>query len=337
MIAYHASNKDFNKFSLNYVNTKEHKEQFNALWFSTDKEYIKQFGKYLYKVNINGNLIKEKDFKLCDKLCHEFCKINHIKKYKDYGISLLETEYGQKFLEFLLEKKYDGYIFSQNEGETIIIFNPNIVKIVDKLKEEFNNTFWNWFEGSKVIDEQGNPLLCFHGSSKDIEEFDLSYSGKSTGLKNNAFFFTSDKNSARAYSAYSQDIENKKDYKNFQAKINPCYLYIENPYVYDANGKELKSEQIYTMICAVEDRNVEFIDKEEFDYDFYNQIKNSVKDSLYDGIIIKNVIDSPNFSLFNGVQDTYIVFTKNQIMPINKALLQESVFKKLNEMLKRYL
>ena len=98
MIAYHASNKKFDKFSMEYANSGKHKEKFNALWFSTDKDYIKQFGNIVYKVEITGNFLKENQYRKIDNLVHEF------DSECDDGIGILETNRGQEFAEFLKEK-----------------------------------------------------------------------------------------------------------------------------------------------------------------------------------------------------------------------------------------
>ena len=130
MIAYHASNKKFDKFSLEQANTQNHKENFKALWFSTDREYIKQFGKIIYKVNIDTkNFLRESQYNKIDKLVHEFDSTC------DDGIGVLETKRGQEFADFLVSKGYDGYIFPQNDGKTIICFNPNVVTILSSIDE----------------------------------------------------------------------------------------------------------------------------------------------------------------------------------------------------------
>ena len=130
MIAYHASNKKFDKFSLEQANTQNHKENFKALWFSTDREYIKQFGKIIYKVNIDTkNFLRESQYNKIDKLVHEFDSTC------DDGIGVLETKRGQEFADFLVSKGYDGYIFPQNGGKTIICFNPNVVTILSSIDE----------------------------------------------------------------------------------------------------------------------------------------------------------------------------------------------------------
>jgi len=133
MIAYHSSNKKFDKFSLEQANTQNHKENFKALWFSTDREYIKQFGKIIYKVNIDTkNFLRESQYNKIDKLVHEF------DSNCDDGIGILETKRGQEFADFLVSKGYDGYIFPQNEGKTIICFNPNVINILSSIDESLN-------------------------------------------------------------------------------------------------------------------------------------------------------------------------------------------------------
>lgn len=37
--------------------------------------------------------------------------------------------------------------------------------------EEGVKNFWKWFEGSKVIDEDGKPLIVYHGTTADFSEF----------------------------------------------------------------------------------------------------------------------------------------------------------------------
>lgn len=160
MIAYHASNKKFDKFSMDYANTREHKEQFNALWFSTDKDYIKQFGNILYKVEINGNFLKENQYRKIDKLVHEF------DSECDDGIGILETNRGQEFSEFLKEKGIDGYIFPQNDGKTIICFNPECCKIIGTLNEEE----YKYVDNTEILKLSPNDdLKVYRNFAKDFE------------------------------------------------------------------------------------------------------------------------------------------------------------------------
>lgn len=51
-----------------------------------------------------------------------------------------------------------------------------------------NDNFYRWFNGSQVIDDTGNPLICYHGSNKNIQTFNTKRSAQGV------FWFTSDKN-----------------------------------------------------------------------------------------------------------------------------------------------
>jgi hypothetical protein len=99
----------------------------------------------------------------------------------------------------------------------------NIIKKIIKesirkyLNEEnsLNNNFWKWFGSSKII-ENGNPMICYHGSrNSDIEVFDKSWIGLTDeGFYGIGFYFTNDLDYAKEYG------------KN----IYPCYLNCKNPF-----------------------------------------------------------------------------------------------------------
>tara|TARA_R110000782_G_scaffold65140_1_gene132662 strand:- start:2667 stop:3113 length:447 start_codon:yes stop_codon:yes gene_type:complete len=51
-----------------------------------------------------------------------------------------------------------------------------------------NDNFYSWFNGSQVIDDSGNPLVCYHGTSKRFSTFNRKHSAQGV------FWFSSDKN-----------------------------------------------------------------------------------------------------------------------------------------------
>ena len=56
--------------------------------------------------------------------------------------------------------------------------------------EEGIRNFWKWFGSSVVVDDQGRPVVMYHGTARDIEEFDPSkgISAKATFLSPSAEF-----------------------------------------------------------------------------------------------------------------------------------------------------
>jgi hypothetical protein len=58
--------------------------------------------------------------------------------------------------------------------------------------EESLRNFWNWFRGSKVVDDQGRPLVVYHGTDKRFTKINVKKGAESI------FWFTSDKSAIEA-------------------------------------------------------------------------------------------------------------------------------------------
>lgn len=97
------------------------------------------------------------------------------------------------------------------EGETITIngkertvYNSTGDRIA-KSKEALEN-FYKWFGNSKVVDEQGRPLVVYHGTNAEFDTFDKNKAF------DGAFYFSPNKEFAKGY-----------------GNIMPTYLSIKNP------------------------------------------------------------------------------------------------------------
>lgn len=83
--------------------------------------------------------------------------------------------------------RYDGFFVDydrQRDGDTVIIRDQEKIKQGKKvipiakpsLRAPQTEAFKRWFGDSKVVDENGEPLVVYHGTSEDIQEFDLGRS-----------------------------------------------------------------------------------------------------------------------------------------------------------------
>lgn len=72
-------------------------------------------------------------------------------------------------------------------------------------------SFKMWFGDSKVANDNGQPLMVYTGSNKDIAEFDKSTFGKNTDSGIDGFFFTSSTNAASAFASYDPTIQTQID------------------------------------------------------------------------------------------------------------------------------
>lgn len=138
---------------------------------------------------------------------------------------------------------------------------------------------------SKVVDENGEPLVVYHGSTKRFTEFKENKIGSTTGDKS-GFYFTNKKGIAKQY--YSKEtgstIGNLKLIFGIGGKstVYDVFLKASNPYIENFNNnRDTKGRE--------------------------NIIKNA-REQGHDVVILKNIIDGPSV-----VQDVYVVFNPNQI------------------------
>ncbi len=82
--------------------------------------------------------------------------------------------------------------------------------------EEGIRAFWQWFGDSKAVDEQGRPLVVYHGTGAEFETFDRAKSGK--GPSKLGFWFTDTADFAEM----------------FGSTIMPAYVAVKNPKIMPA-------------------------------------------------------------------------------------------------------
>jgi hypothetical protein len=95
---------------------------------------------------------------------------------------------------------------------------------------------------SKVVDENGEPLVVYHGTNKDFYEFDLTYFGKTDdGFYGKGFYFTPNLETAEVYASISEwDKMNNTFKKN--GKTLPLFLNFRNPILIDLKKFKIKNE-----------------------------------------------------------------------------------------------
>ncbi len=86
-----------------------------------------------------------------------------------------------------------------------------ILEIKTKIPTELDDNFWSWFNGSQVV-KGGEPLVCYHGTSKKFSKFIEKYSAQGV------FWFTSDHNKISAGESGAQS----------SSHIMPVYLSLKN-------------------------------------------------------------------------------------------------------------
>ncbi|MFM5429801.1 LPD38 domain-containing protein [Aeromonas veronii] len=79
--------------------------------------------------------------------------------------------------------------------------------------EDGIRAFWRWFGDSKVVDDNGRPLVVYHGTPADISAFEPTRAGEYGARFADAVFFSSDPAVAGAYSIRLKASEEVASYQ----------------------------------------------------------------------------------------------------------------------------
>ena len=199
-----------------------------------------------------------------------------------------QEEYSKEMQDILANAKRDseGNLLAPN-GKKSNLTERQWVQVRTKA---FKDWFGDWQNdpenASKVVDENGEPLVVYHGSAKQFNAFKLGKIGSMSGDKS-GFYFTNKRKIAKDY--YSKEtgsaLGNLKLLfhigNEYKSSVYDVFLNSKNPYIIKVSDKE-------------------YITRE--------QIIKEAKEQGYDSVLFNNVIDGPTVR-----QDVRIVFNPNQI------------------------
>jgi len=102
---------------------------------------------------------------------------------------------------------------------------------------------------SKIVDENGEPLVCYHGTSNNFSIFDLDKSGTKTddGMWGKGFYFSSNKQYAELYANKTFDYKMKTLSSN--GYVFDVFLCLKNPLILRNTGdipKIIDSNKTYS-------------------------------------------------------------------------------------------
>lgn len=94
----------------------------------------------------------------------------------------------------------------------------HILTLEQFLYDKTTLDFEKWFSGSKIVDSNGEPMICYHRSKFKFDKFDENFITKN-GWVGNGFYFS----------------DNKNSFKEYGRCLYKCYLNITNPYISNAD------------------------------------------------------------------------------------------------------
>lgn len=164
-----------------------------------------------------------------------------------------------------------------------------------------------WFQGSKIVDEQGNPKVVYHGTEEKFDRFEAGEFGFHFGDKDAADMFSSDPD------RYLLKIKNPirlKDLGTWEPKR-----------VLDAVVEELRmprnkvaqilrdTEKLRKGMAQDLEQDEDIVTNRKAYYKWAEPARKFIKSLGYDGIVYRNEAE--------GFADGYIAFDPDQILRIS--------------------
>lgn len=95
--------------------------------------------------------------------------------------------------------------------------------------DDGTRNFWRWFGDSKVVDNDGRPVVLYHGTSKDVDFSAFK-------MKDRGIWFADSPKEASSYATDNESMGSSLNYstgkyesKNVASRVIPAYLSIKNP------------------------------------------------------------------------------------------------------------
>jgi len=136
---------------------------------------------------------------------------------------------GYKSIDELAEKNYPAFeklaaLWRERNPADVLLSRAAAVDVTKTPK------FKAWFGDSKVVDAKGNPLVVYHGTPRDFNEFDAEAEPLTYESDRGKQFFTSRRLHASMYATSGAE------YAGGNANVMPVYLSIQNPRIENVDG-----------------------------------------------------------------------------------------------------
>jgi hypothetical protein len=191
-------------------------------------------------------------------------------------------------------------------------------------KLEKSPDFANWFANSKVADPAGNPIVMYHGTTKEVSTLKPSDLGVHVGTVDQAQsrIKVHGEDGANVMPLYVS-IKNPLRLNDSPTWKDPAW-YVEKSGIAEYLSKELVEEasnlrNVYkNIIIANNGKNDEVAQKKMMEAaDKVNKkVVKELKTQGYDGIVYSNTHDGTTFSNKMRGDDSYIAFNPDQIRSV---------------------
>lgn len=194
---------------------------------------------------------------------------------------------------------------------------------------EHAKAFVEWFGDSKAVDENGNPLITFHGTVEQFTAFKKSKGGRNTEAHSGelGFFFTDDPETAADYTEIGDGREAtrlKERYEVYERKAQrsgkkqdwrryeDAYVEYENYVMALDYTQGVEGASVMPTYLKMDNPLVRDFGGKEYREESYAKLMKKAKSSGHDGVVFNNTIDPGNPNNARPIT-VYAVFDSTQI------------------------
>lgn len=200
-------------------------------------------------------------------------------------------------------------------------------RLFQKVNQTETPEFKAWFGDSKVVDDNGKPLVVYHGTAADFTEFShaAAYTGEGASQSGSGFYFTTERESSSNY-ASMKGVDT--------GVVYPVYLSIKKPVFIDfRDGEVFGTEHIFTrnevkkILMSVEnikDPDGPLSNFDDITFNGFNKVLNEAIDA-YAG--------SSNFA---ALRNDFFTNNADWLKSLNKVLGYDGAYSILDDGTKHY-
>jgi hypothetical protein len=152
---------------------------------------------------------------------------------------------GSEIRKTLKKAGYDGIVVRDVDGNFVEVnaFDPSQIKsatgnigtfdinnpdIRYSLRSPDTPEFKQWFNGSKAVNEDGSPLVLYHGTTADFDEFKRDAKKRNRTGNPDGFYFSPDASDTTEYLKENYDSDKYDEGSN----VMPVYISVKRPFNY---------------------------------------------------------------------------------------------------------
>ncbi len=171
-------------------------------------------------------------------------------------------------------------------------------------------------DSSKVVDENGEPKVVYHGTASEFSIFNRDFLGSSTHATSAriGFFFADNQRTAEGYGRYASESEARRLYERASELERQGKWGEAEELQMRADELSLQETSGIVMPTFLNVRNPYIVDAEGADFRDTGNIFSEFSPEKYDGMIVRSLNDNIDGDY---IADHYIVLGSNQIKSID--------------------